>query len=68
MPTADQALASELHGTALLLAQDERFQPVLDRLAEIAGGRDDLRTHGRIYYVDVRLFSAFAYDGLGDPT
>jgi hypothetical protein len=44
MSTADQALASELHGLALLLAQDERLQPLLDRLAEVAAGRDDVRT------------------------
>ena len=44
MPTADQKLASEIHGTALLLAQDERLQPLLEQLAEAAGGRDDLRT------------------------
>ena len=44
MPTADQKLAAELHGTALKLAQDERLQPLLEQLAEAAGGRDDLRT------------------------
>jgi len=44
MSTANQALASELHGTALLLAQDPALQPLLNRLAEIAGGRDDVRT------------------------
>jgi hypothetical protein len=44
MSTADQKLASELHGIALRLAQDERLQPVLDQLADLAGGRDDLRT------------------------
>ena len=44
MSTADQKLASEIHGTALRLAQDERLRPLLDQLAEAAGGRDDLRT------------------------
>lgn len=41
--TADQTLASEIHGTALLLAQDERLQPLLEQLAQAAGDRDDLR-------------------------
>ena len=44
MSTADQTLSSELHGTALLLAQDPALQPLLDRLAKLAGGRDALRT------------------------
>ena len=44
MSTADQKLASEIHGTALRLAQDERLQPLLDQLAQVAGGREDLRT------------------------
>lgn len=41
--TADQTLASEIHGTALLLAQDETLQPLVDRLTEAAGDRADLR-------------------------
>lgn len=41
MSTADQTLSSEIHGTALLLAQDESLQPLVDRLA--AGDRADLR-------------------------
>jgi hypothetical protein len=44
MSTADQKLAAEIHGTALLLAQDERLQPLLDELLHAAAGRDDLRT------------------------
>lgn len=44
MSTADQTKASELHGTALLLAQSESLQPLLDRLAAAAEGRDDIRT------------------------
>ena len=44
MSTADEKLASELHGEALRLAQDERLQPLLEQLAEAAGGRDDVRT------------------------
>jgi hypothetical protein len=43
MSTADEMRASELHGTALLLAQDPALQPLLDRLADLAGDRDDLR-------------------------
>ena len=43
MSTADQAHASRLHGEALLAAQDERWQPLLERLAMAAEGRDDLR-------------------------
>ena len=44
MSTADQTRAAELHGTALLLAQDPALQPLLNHLADLAGGRDDLRT------------------------
>ena len=44
MSTPDQKLASEIHGTALLLAQDERLQPLLEQLAQATAGRDDLRT------------------------
>lgn len=43
MSTADEKLASEIHGVALLAAQDDALQPLLDRLAELADGRDDLR-------------------------
>ena len=43
MSKVDQTLASRLHGEALLAAQDERWQPLLDRLAAGAEGRDDLR-------------------------
>ena len=31
------------HGEALLAALDESLQPLLDRLAKVAEGRDDLR-------------------------
>ena len=44
MSTRDQTLASEIHGEALRLAQDERLQPLLEQLAAVAAGRDDLRT------------------------
>ena len=44
MSTADQAKASELHGIALLLAQDPALQPLLNQLADLAGGHDDIRT------------------------
>jgi hypothetical protein len=44
MSSADEELASELHGEALRLAHDERLQPLLVELARAAGGRDDLRT------------------------
>jgi hypothetical protein len=40
MSTRDQTLASELHGTAMLLAQHERLQPLLDQLAALAAGQD----------------------------
>jgi hypothetical protein len=43
MSTGDQKLAAELRGVALMLAQDERLQPLLQQLADAAGGRDDLR-------------------------
>jgi hypothetical protein len=41
--TADQAHASAPTGEALLLAQSDTFEPLLDRLAKVAEGRDDLR-------------------------
>jgi hypothetical protein len=41
--TDDQTRASALHGEALLAAQDESLQPLLDRLAAAAEGRDDIR-------------------------
>jgi hypothetical protein len=43
MSTVDQTLASWLHGEAVVAAQDERWQPLLDRLAAAAKGGDDLR-------------------------
>ena len=43
MSTDDQMASSALTGEALLAAQNESFQPVLDHLATVAGGRDDLR-------------------------
>ncbi len=43
MSTDDQRLSSALTGEALLAAQDESFQPLLDRLAAAAEGQDGLR-------------------------
>ena len=44
MSTADQTHSARLHGEALRqAAEDESFQPLLDRLAELAEGRNDLR-------------------------
>jgi hypothetical protein len=42
MSTVDQTLASRLHDEAVLAAQDEQWQPLLDQLAAAAKGRDDL--------------------------
>ena len=42
-PTEDQRRASALTGEALLAAQDESLQPLPDRLAAAAEGRDDIR-------------------------
>jgi hypothetical protein len=44
MSTDDQRRASALTGEALLAAQDPALRPLLDRLAEVAGGRVDIRT------------------------
>jgi hypothetical protein len=41
--TKDQTHASALTGEALLAAQDESFQPLLDRLAAVAEGQDGIR-------------------------
>ena|SRR5215212_1493594 len=43
MSTEDQRLASALTGEALLAAQDDSFQPLLDRLAAAAEGQDSIR-------------------------
>jgi hypothetical protein len=43
MSTRDQALSAELYGQTLLVAQDERLQPLLEELAAAAEGRDDIR-------------------------
>jgi hypothetical protein len=43
MSTKDQTLSSELHGEALLTAKRPERQPLIDHLAEIAQGRDDIR-------------------------
>ena len=43
MSTEDQTRASALHAEALLAAQSETFQPLLDHLAAAADGNDDLR-------------------------
>jgi hypothetical protein len=43
MSTEDQILSSELHGEALLTARRPELQPLIDRLREVAQGRDDIR-------------------------
>ncbi len=43
MSTDDQKRASELHGEAHKAARDQVPPEILDRLAEVAEGRDDLR-------------------------
>ena len=43
MSTADQTHASALTGEALLAAQSETFQPLLDHLAAVAEGQEGLR-------------------------
>jgi hypothetical protein len=43
MSPDDQARASALHGEALLAAQSETFQPLLDHLAAVADGEDGIR-------------------------
>ena len=43
MSTADETHAARLHGEALLAALRVELQPLIDQLAEQAGGRDDLR-------------------------
>lgn len=50
MSTKDQALSAALHGEALLAAQDASMQPLLERLAALANGHDDVRleTAGRV--------------------
>jgi len=42
--TKDQILSAELHGEALLAAKRPELQPLIDRLAAAAQGRDDIRT------------------------
>jgi hypothetical protein len=44
MSTADQKLSAALHGEALLTAQRPELQPLIDHLAELAQGRNDIRT------------------------
>ncbi len=44
MSTDDQRRATALTGEALLAAQDPALRPLLDRLTEVAGGREDNRT------------------------
>ena len=44
MSTKDQILSAELHGEALLAAKRPELQPLIDRLAAAAQGRDDIRT------------------------
>jgi hypothetical protein len=50
MSTKDQALSAALHGEALLAAQNASMQPLLERLAALANGHDDVRleTAGRV--------------------
>ena len=43
MSTKDQTLSAALHGEALLTAQRPELQPLIDQLAEMAKGRDDIR-------------------------
>jgi hypothetical protein len=43
MSTSDQTLSLAIHETAMLLAQDERFQPLVSRLTAMAGARPGLR-------------------------
>lgn len=43
MSTADEALSSSLHGAALLLAQDEAVQTLVQRLTTMAGDQPALR-------------------------
>ena len=43
MTTENQGRASALTGEALLAAQDESLQPLLDRLAAAAEGQDGVR-------------------------
>ena len=50
MFTTDQSLSAALHGEALLAAQDASMQPLIERLAALTNGHDDVRleTAGRI--------------------
>ena len=43
MSTADQTLSSRITGEAELAAQRAELQPIIDQLAEVCQGRDDLR-------------------------
>jgi hypothetical protein len=43
MSTADRTLSWIIHGEALKLARDQVPHELLDRLAQISEGRDDLR-------------------------
>jgi hypothetical protein len=44
MSTKDQTLSADLHGEALLAAKRPELQPLINRLREVAQGRDDIRT------------------------
>ena len=48
--TKDQTLSAALHGEALLAAQDASMLPLLERLAALTNGHDDVRLEiaGRI--------------------
>ena len=43
MSTSDQTLSSKITGEALLAAQRSELQPIIDQLAAVCQGRDDLR-------------------------
>ena len=43
MSTDDQTLSSKITGEAMLAAQRAELQPIIDQLAEVCQGRDDLR-------------------------
>jgi hypothetical protein len=43
MSTSDQTLSLAIHETAMLVAQDERFEPLVSRLTAMAGDRPGLR-------------------------
>jgi hypothetical protein len=44
MSTRNQTLSAAIHREALLTAQRPELQPLIDHLAEVAQGRNDIRT------------------------